>query len=143
MVPKQTWNKLLSELERVGNVYHACRKIGIEPSTYYRQRQKNKTFRKKADEVLLVGRANVGDIAEAKLLQQIDRGDTGAIKYALSHCHPLYRDRPRTEHSVEDAARARQEHWRHISESHRNMVELVDEVVDSGLLPPEGAEEAA
>jgi hypothetical protein len=85
--------KLLKEIEKFGNVYSSCLKVGISRSTYYRFKEKDKKFREKANEAENLGRANISDVAEYGLLQNIKKGDQRAIEYALNHNSKRYKEK--------------------------------------------------
>lgn len=84
-------NKLLTELERTGIPLTACSKVGIARSTYYRWRQESITFKLQADEAIQIGRENVTDLAESKLVKNIGDGNQRAIEFQLRHNDSRYR----------------------------------------------------
>lgn len=98
MIDKKTKTKLLSELEKRGNVWFACAKVGISRATYYRWCEEDKNFREKAHALLKQGRENMCDIAEHALAIKVKEGSIEAIKYQLSHNSPFYK--PRTVNKV-------------------------------------------
>lgn len=91
MINNEIKHKLLKELEKSGNVFFSCMKVNIDRSTYYRWYKQDKSFKKKADTSLHIGRENLIDIAEHALVLRLKEKDLGAIKYALSHNSPRYR----------------------------------------------------
>lgn len=91
MIDGKTRNKLLEELEKSGNVYLSCLKIGINKATYYRWRENDKTFRKQADKAIRNGRGNMCDVAEHALMMNVKDKKMDAIKYVLSHNSPRYK----------------------------------------------------
>ena len=93
MISKETENQLLIELEKYGNAYGACLKVGIHRSTFYRWMLKNKRFKKEADKAIALGRENISDMAENGLLQNIKAGNQRAVEYALSHNSERYREK--------------------------------------------------
>lgn len=74
---------LLSELEKHGIVMDACSRVGIGSSTYYRWRDEDDNFRHRAESAIAVGRRNITDLAESKLVQNIRNGNQRAIEFHL------------------------------------------------------------
>jgi len=93
--------KLIAELEKTGNVYIACLKVGICRATFYRWKNDNKEFKKKADQAIQQGRENSCDIAEHSLILKAKEKNMDAIKYLLSHNSPRYK-RPKTTNVIID-----------------------------------------
>lgn len=75
--------RLLAELEKHGIVMNACSKVGIGSSTYYRWRDEDGDFRRKAEAAITIGRRNITDLAESKLVQNIRNGNQRAIEFHL------------------------------------------------------------
>jgi len=92
MVDQETKTKLIEELERDGNIYRACAKVGIGTSTFYRWKS-DKVFWKQAQATIKLGRENACYIGEHSLLSLVKEKDLGAIKYLLSHNSPVYKPR--------------------------------------------------
>lgn len=84
-------DKLLTELERTGIPLTACSKVGVARSTYYRWRQESITFKLRADEAIQIGRENITDLAESKLVKNISDGNQRAIEFQLRHNDSRYR----------------------------------------------------
>ena len=84
-------DKLLAELERTGIPLTACSKVGVGRSTYYRWRQESITFKLQTDEAIQIGRENITDLAESKLVKNIGDGNQRAIEFQLRHNDPRYR----------------------------------------------------
>lgn len=91
MIDSKTRKKLIQELEKNGNVYLSCLKVGINKATYYRWREGDSKFRRLTDKAIRMGRENMCDIAERALLLKVKDKDLGAIKYQLSHNSPRYK----------------------------------------------------
>lgn len=91
MIGEETKKKVLSELEKFGNVFYACKKNGVSTSTYYRWFENNKDFRKKAKTAIKVGQKNFVDLAENGLISNVGNKDQRAIEYVLSHLSKRYR----------------------------------------------------
>ncbi len=90
MIGKAIQQKFLKELEKHGNIYVACSKVGIDRSTIYRRMHKNKEFREVIENIVAIGREGSVDIAEYALLQKARDKDLGAIKYLLGHNSSRY-----------------------------------------------------
>lgn len=88
---QKTVEKLLTELERTGIPLTACSKVGVGRSTYYRWRQENITFKLMTDEAIRIGRENITDLAESKLVKNISDGNQRAIEFQLRHNDSRYR----------------------------------------------------
>ena len=88
---QKTIDKLIAELERTGIPLTACSKAGISRSTYYRWRQENITFKLQSDEAIRIGRENITDLAESKLVKNISDGNQRAIEFQLRHNDARYK----------------------------------------------------
>lgn len=84
-------NNLLAELERTGIPLTACNKVGVARSTYYRWRQDSISFKIQSDEAIRIGRENITDFAESKLVNNIGDGNQRAIEFQLRHNDERYR----------------------------------------------------
>jgi hypothetical protein len=91
MIGEETKKKVLSELEKFGNVFYACKKNGVSTSTYYRWFENNKDFKKRARIAIKVGQKNFVDLAENGLISNVGNKDQRAIEYVLSHLSKRYR----------------------------------------------------
>jgi hypothetical protein len=91
MIDDETKEKLLSELEKSGNVYLSCLKINVNKATYYRWKKDDKDFRKKSTQAEKLGRESNCDIAEHALMLNVKDRKLDAIKYVLSHNSPRYK----------------------------------------------------
>ena len=91
MIDDETKEKLIKEMEKSGNIYSSCTKIGIARADYYRWINKDSNFKKKARKALKIGRENMNDIAEHALMQKIKQLHLQAIMYYLGHNSPRYR----------------------------------------------------
>ncbi|MDR3298274.1 MAG: hypothetical protein LBT19_02840 [Candidatus Nomurabacteria bacterium] len=76
-------NKIIAELEKHGNVLNACSKVGIGTSTYYRWCDTDDKFRVRGNDAIEIGRMNITDLAESKLIQNIQNGNQKAIEFQL------------------------------------------------------------
>lgn len=91
MIDDKTKNKFLKELEKSGNVFLSCLKVGIDRSTHYRWLDADKEYKERAERCLHRGRENNCDIAEHALLLNVKEKKMDAIKYVLSHNSPSYK----------------------------------------------------
>ena len=91
MIDNETKQKLLKELEKCGNVFVSCSKVGINRSTFYRWKESDDIFRGEAEKVERLGRADNTDIGEHALMMNVKKGNMDAIKYLLRHNSPMYR----------------------------------------------------
>ena len=91
MINSETKQKLLKEIEKFGNVYLSCQRVGIDKSTYYRWKEKNEKFRVVAEKSEAIGRENIGEVAEYSLLQNIKEKNERAIEFALTHISKKYK----------------------------------------------------
>lgn len=101
MIGNISKNKLITELEKTGNVYIACLKMGISRAAFYRWKYEDKKFKKRAERAIKQGRENGCDIAEQSLMLKIKEKSMDAIKYYLGHNSPRY-GRPRTTNVIID-----------------------------------------
>ncbi|MDO8604290.1 MAG: hypothetical protein Q7K40_02730 [bacterium] len=134
MIDLKTRQKLIRELEKSGNVYLACLKVGVDKSTFYRWKESDKEFKKDATKAIRIGRENNCDVAEHALMINVKEKKMEAIKYVLSHSSPRYKPKTRKvviEHSnpLKDAQRRfNEEDMRKInkaSEDMRNLAEFI------------------
>ena len=84
-------SKLLQLLAETPVVSFACKKIGLDRTTFYRWYKDDKRFRDKIDAILSVGRSNINDMAEASVIKEINNGNMRANIFWLQHNHPAYR----------------------------------------------------
>lgn len=84
---------LVEQLKKTPIVQIACEKTNVGRSTYYRWRDEDKEFAKRADEALQEGNLLVNDMAESQLLSAIrDKNMTGIIFWLKNH-HKAYANR--------------------------------------------------
>ncbi len=81
---------IIKQLAKTPIVQIACEKVGIARSTYYRWRQADKEFAKKADQALQEGVELVNDMAESQLLSAIRDRNLTSIIFWLKHHHRAY-----------------------------------------------------
>jgi len=93
MISEKKKEKLLKEVEKLGIVYTACLRVGINPSTYYRWKKKNKKFRAKAEEAEEIGGNNSCDMAEYTVMKNVKKGDEKASEFVLVHRSKKYKSK--------------------------------------------------
>lgn len=91
MIDNDTKRRFLEELEKAGNILIACQKVGISRATFYRWKEADKEFKKKAARAERLGRESSNDIAEYGLLKGAKEGKIEHIKYLLSHNSKRYK----------------------------------------------------
>lgn len=90
MIDETSKKELLKELEKTGNIYFACQKLGISRATFYRWMQ-DKQFKKDATRSINLGRESSCDIAEYALIKGAKEGKIENIKYYLVHNSKRYK----------------------------------------------------
>lgn len=99
---KEKQKKALIELLReTPIVQYASKKTGVARSTYYKWRAEDFIFARVADRAIESGRFLMNDLAESKLLNQIQRDELSAITFWLRHNHPKYTSVNRVIHEYE------------------------------------------
>ena len=85
---KPTPKKGLTEKQKIfleifqkslGVIFHACKKAGIDRSTFYDWKKKNELFVEKVEEI----EESAIDFVESKLFEKIQDGDTTSIIFLL------------------------------------------------------------
>jgi hypothetical protein len=84
-------SRLLQILAETPVVSFACKKIGLDRTTFYRWYKDNLEFRQKVDEIMRLGRIAINDMAEASIIKEINDGNMRANIFWLQHNHPAYR----------------------------------------------------
>jgi hypothetical protein len=75
----------LEELRNTPVVSAVCKQIGISRNTIYQWIKDDPEFKKKYEESMVQGTENVNDLAVSQTINKVKQGDTGMIKYWLSH----------------------------------------------------------
>ncbi len=88
----QEKEKIVEELKRVPIVLAVCQKVGIGRATFYRWLKEDNAFSKQVDIAKAEGLQTVNDLAESRLISNIQKGDNTAIIYWLKHNHEKYRE---------------------------------------------------
>lgn len=84
---------VLEQLSKTPIVHVACKKAGVSRATYYRWLQEDNDFKKKAEKALLEGIKLINDLAESKLVANINEQNMTAIIYWLKNHHSSYKDK--------------------------------------------------
>jgi hypothetical protein len=88
--------EFLEQIKTIPNISLACEKVGLSRNTIYRWRNDDPDFKNRLDESLGNGVESVNDLAESKLISQINSGNMPAIKYWLDNNKKNYmRPRPK------------------------------------------------
>lgn len=87
---QQNRQLIIDQLQKTPIVQICCEKVGVSRSTYYRWREEDKSFAKRADQALADGIALMNDVAESQLLSAIRDKNISAIFYWLNHRHSAY-----------------------------------------------------
>ncbi len=81
---------VIDNLKHLPIIEVACNKAGIARATYYRWRKSDSTFTKLTDDAISTGVNYINDLAESKLLSEINGGNLTAVLYWLNHRHAAY-----------------------------------------------------
>jgi len=84
-------SRLLELLAETPVVSFACKKIGLDRTTFYRWHKDDIDFREQVDRIITIGRMNINDMAEASIIKEINDGNMRANIFWLQHNHPMYR----------------------------------------------------
>ena len=86
----------LEQLKTIPNVSLACEQVGLSRNTVYRWCHEDLDFKARLDEALENGIDSVNDLAESKLITNINNGNMRAIQYWLDNNKKTYiRPRPK------------------------------------------------
>ncbi len=96
MIDKSIRKQILEEIEKSGNVYFACTKVGLSRATFYRWKKCDDKFSKSVDRAFHSGRMAMCDVAEHMLMKKVKEGEMKAIVYVLAHNSKIYRPRNST-----------------------------------------------
>lgn len=98
---KEQKQAFLEQLPKYPIVQVACEKSGVGRSTYYAWRKSDKKFAKEADEAITSGTFFINDMAESKLIQNIQNNSNTAIIFWLKNHHAMYNERIMHEHTLQ------------------------------------------
>lgn len=82
---------MLSALEDMRIVTHACKKAGVSTSTLYRWRKEDIAFDEACTEASEVGTNLINDMAESVIVSKIQKSDFKASTYWLEHHKDAYK----------------------------------------------------
>lgn len=85
----------LEKLRHTPIVSAVCKEIDISRQSISRWLKEDPDFKKEYEECMSQGIENVNDLATSQTINHIKQGDTGMIKYWLSHNDPKFTKRPR------------------------------------------------
>ena len=77
--------KFLEELKRVPIVSVVCEKLNLSRQTVYRWQSEDPEFKELFEDALNNGRDAITDLAESKLITEINKGEMRAIEYWLTN----------------------------------------------------------
>ncbi len=87
---KDIVKRITEELIKVPSIRHACSKVGINHSTFYRWMGQHFKFHQAVQDALMLGRRNINDAAEGVIISGIQRGDYRSSVYWLSRNNERY-----------------------------------------------------
>jgi hypothetical protein len=90
MKRRQIERPFLEQLEKVPNISLACEKLGVSRNTVYRWCNEDYQFKKRIDEAMVNGVESINDLAESKLIANINMGNLKAIQYWLDNNKKTY-----------------------------------------------------
>lgn len=78
------------ELERVAIVSVACKVVGLSRQSVYRWMKEDEKFDQKVQNALRMGIESICDLAESKLVSNINAGNQRAIEFVLINHRRVY-----------------------------------------------------
>jgi hypothetical protein len=90
---KEQKEAIIQNLEKIPIIQVICEKLGISRATFYRWRESDPDFDKRVKEALNKGISLINDLAESKLLANIQDQNTTSIIFWLKNHHSAYRER--------------------------------------------------
>lgn len=81
---------LLEQLVKMPILEAVCKKVEVSRATVYRWRDEDPEFAKAYDKAMEAGTDVLDDVAESKLLELINRADSGAVFFYLKYRHHRY-----------------------------------------------------
>lgn len=85
--------EVLEHLQKTPIVQVVCKQAGISRATYYRWLKEDVKFKKDAESALKEGIKLINDLAESKLISNINEQNMTAIIYWLKNHHAAYKDK--------------------------------------------------
>lgn len=96
MKKRRLEQRIIEEFQKFPNPSFVCEKVGISRHTFYRWRDLDKKFNERIEEALSVGNDSLCDLAESKLLTNVNNGNQRSIEYLLSHRSERYKPKKPT-----------------------------------------------
>ncbi len=93
MDTKKTKQLVVEQLQKTPIIQVVCKQAGISRTTFYRWMKIDKAFKKKADEAMAEGIKLINDLAESKLIANINDHNMTGIIYWLKNHHPTYKEK--------------------------------------------------
>lgn len=94
--------QFLDELRNTPIVSAVCKQLDISRQTISRWSKTDPEFKKMYEECMSQGTDNVNDLAISQTINKIRQGDSGMIKFWLSHNHERFMRKPQEMASNED-----------------------------------------
>jgi predicted DNA-binding transcriptional regulator AlpA len=116
--------QFLEQLQTIPNISLACEKVGLSRNTIYRWCKEDPSFKDRLDEAIETGTESVNDLAESKLISQINASNMQAIRYWLDNNKKTY-TRPRPKDFWE----------RHVDDHSNCITQFIIETTDK-IAPP-------
>jgi hypothetical protein len=85
----------LEELRNTPVVSAVCKQLGLSRQTIFRWIKEDLDFKKEYEECMTQGIGNVNDLATSQTINKIKQGDSGMIKYWLSHNDDRFMKKPK------------------------------------------------
>jgi hypothetical protein len=77
--------KIIEQLEVAPVVFSICNQLNIPRSTYYRWLKEDEAFANLVENALEKGRLTINELAESRLIQKVETGDSRSIEYWLGN----------------------------------------------------------
>lgn len=75
--------RFLEELRKLPIISVACEKLNISRQSIYRWMEVDEKFKAKVDQACDIGSESICDLAESKLISNVNNGDQRAIEFVL------------------------------------------------------------
>jgi hypothetical protein len=93
MKENKSKKQILEQWRKMPLIQVACEKSGVARASFYRWRQKDKSFAKEIDTAIAEGEAMITDMSEAQLITLIRDKNFQAVQLWLKSHHPKYGNR--------------------------------------------------
>jgi hypothetical protein len=87
--------QFLEKLSHTPIVSAVCNEVGISRQSISRWLKSDPEFKKQYEESMIQGTENVNDLAVSQTINKVKQGDTGMIKYWLSHNDDRFMKKPK------------------------------------------------